>query len=148
MDNKDTPRKKEVDHKHPQNLDAMRVSKKQLEGGMFSHNTGELLRDYKGTSYLITDDYVQKQLEQRGVSNAHEMRLIAAKQILDTALDLLTDKQRQVFIGAYVNDTIRYTARVMGISTSTAQGHLKAARKKLADLINRTSDMLENEKET
>ena len=123
--------------------DAQRVSKKQLDSGMLDDAEEELLHDYKGVRYLINDAYLTKQLDRRVNSPDKTIALIAAAQILRTNLNQLTDKQKQVIIGAMEGKSLREIAKEMNIHYTTVQEHLSIAKKKLAGLISNTKQMIQ-----
>jgi len=123
-----------------ENRDARKISKKQEK--IFGDSKNELLHDYKGNRYLITNTFYEEQLRQRKNSPEKEIELIAAKQLMLSNLQQLTNKQKQVIIRTMEKKTLRQIGEEMGISHIAVNQHLQAARKKLAGLINKTKEIL------
>jgi len=102
----------------------------------------ELLHDHEGNQYVINDSYVREQLQQRVPSEGRELELQLAREMLNSNLRQLTERQKDVMYYTMVGKSQRDTAKLLGISQTAVSQHLSAARKKLAKLINQTKEVI------
>lgn len=125
------------------NQDIRQVTKRQIEVQNLSED--EIVHDYKGRRYLVNDDYIKDQLEQRRNSSDKEIALTAVRHLLHSNVKELTDRQKDVMIGIMKGKTLRKIAKDLNIHFSTVQEHVAIAKEKLERLINQTRSILKEE---
>lgn len=102
---------------------------------------GDALRDEDGNFYEVSDQYYQNFLEQ---TSAYSVKLTAARHLLESNLDILTDRQKEVMIKTLGGETLRKIADDLGIDHTTVREHLHAAKKKIKQLIEQTEGVITN----
>jgi len=95
-------------------------------------NDIEVLYDYKGTPYQISDVYYDKQLKRR---RAPLQRAKKAKQLIDGGFSMLTPQQGKVMTLVVQGLTMRHIADIMSISYQRVGQLKKAAVRRLRNYI-------------
>jgi len=96
---------------------------------------GEILYTEDGEAYELSEGYRKHIVEKSKPSKEKEARLQVAKELLESKLKRLSQKQREVMyftMLGYHQDAI---SKQLGITVRAVQDHLEAARKKLAKYI-------------
>jgi RNA polymerase sigma factor (sigma-70 family) len=93
------------------------------------------LRDEEGNFYEVSEDYHRRQIELRRPTTEEEAKLQVAKELLNSKLKRLTERQRQVMYYIILNYSHEEIAKQLKISKATVEKHLEAARRKLAKYI-------------
>jgi len=103
----------------------------------------DLLRDDKGNKYEVSDEDYYRMLERRKPSSSKEIELSLAKELLNSNLNRLTEKQKAVIYYSLFGYSIEAMAQELSISVQAVMGHLERARKKLAKYITGTKEILQ-----
>jgi len=112
-----------------QDREINRFSKKQME----YLDDYEVLRDYKGTAYQISERYLKDQIDQRSASEDVKRKL--AYSIIQDGFKMLTQQQRKVMSLLVNGHTEREIATSLDISQTAVHRLKQRASKKMKKYI-------------
>lgn len=124
------------------NTDKKRIAQKSKLDNEYTDVEGELLHDYVGNQYLLSDSDYKQQLEQRANSEIPEQDLQLARELLHSNLRQLTERQKDVMYYTMQGWPQSKIAKKLSISQTSVSQHLQAARVKLAKLIKTTKEVM------
>jgi len=110
---------------------AKKVNENQIKE-IYPDLVSELLHDQKGAAWLVSEQYLK---ERAKPTEAHRLRILAAKSLIENGFVDLTARQKQVILLAVEDLNEHDIAKFLNLSQPTVHEYLVAARKKLRKLI-------------